>query len=201
MKNIFSKIITSLCLTISAAPISAQITDPVAHFRSEDSVANDTYMKWEADLNGDNHNEVFLVKKSEYDQDVKDNVLPSWFVYLANASGTAFTESEAVEDAEESADPNEEVVGEGGMPAIDPKVCFVGAVSEIGGARGIVAQQQDKKDSGDKVCYIYAYTVKGSHLKRTKLAEYNPDAGVNAIYNKYLKEDKRTVITPSVVAP
>jgi hypothetical protein len=32
-------------------------------------------------------------------------------------------------------------------------------------------------------------------LNRTKLAEYNPTQ-TNALFDKYLKDDKRTVITP-----
>ena len=70
----------------------------------------------------------------------------------------------------------------------------MGNVSEVG-QYALVTLQVSNPRAGDPIARIYAYTIEGDHLNRTKLAEYNPTQ-TNALFDKYLKDDKRTVITP-----
>lgn len=144
-------------------------------------------MKWEADINGDGKNEVFLSLKEEYDRDIASPQLPGWFVYFADAVGSNYTASSGIKDnGENETSPS--------VPMIDLKFCFIGQVTELG-QRALLTQQIDNPRVGDPIARIYAYTIEGDHLKRTKLAEYNP-MQANALFDKYLKDGKRTVITP-----
>jgi hypothetical protein len=166
--------------------IMAQITNPVTHFQSLDS-RTQPVIKWDIDINGDGKNEMFLSLKDEHDQDVALNLSPSWFVYIADGVVTSYKQSTGIKEQ------GEDEIG-ATVPMIDIKVCFVGLVSELG-RHAIVTEQIDNPRVGEPIARIYAYTVEGDHLKRTKLTEYNPMQS-NVIFDKYLKDDKRTIITP-----
>lgn len=166
----------------------AQIIDPVSHFRSTSSEPSAKLMKWTADINGDGKSEVFLSNKEDYDADVAAETPASWFVFFPSQTGNTFTESSGIQEA------GEDSVGVGGLAAIDPNACFVGQVSELG-KHALVTQQIDNPRVGNPVARIYAYTIEGDHLKRTKLAEYDATQN-NALFDKYLKDGKRTIITP-----
>ena len=170
--------------------VNAQITNPVTHFESL-GPGIQPVMKWEADINGDGKSEVFLSLKDEYDQDVASDRSPGWFVYIADAAGTSYNQSTGIKDQ------GEDSIG-AAVPMIDLNACFVGQVSELG-QRAIVTMQIDNPRVGESIARIYAYTIEGDHLKRTKLAEYNPTQ-TNALFDKYLKDGKRTVITPVEVS-
>jgi len=166
-----------------------QISDPVFHYRGLDSDHGSSFLKWTADINGDGLPEIFLSLKKNHDEAVTAKQMPGWFVYIASTSGGGFTKCVGIQESGDSDD----VIGVGVVPDIDPNCCFVGLVTEIG-THAIVTRQIDLPKNGVKVAYIYAYTVVGNHLKRTKLAQYNPDDGSNAIFDKYLNGGKRTVI-------
>lgn len=173
--------------------VSAQIVDPVAFYRTTTQYpAPSVLLKWQADINGDGKNETFLTRKEYYDEDVAAAQLPSWEVFLVGVAANTFSESTGVQNQ------GEDSFGPGAVPQIDVKACFVGQVSELG-QHAIVTQQVDSPRAGDPVARIYAYTIEGDHLKRTKLAEYNPTQA-NALFDKYLKDGKRTVITPVEVS-
>lgn len=144
-------------------------------------------IKWVADIDGDGKSEVFLSLKDEYDQDVASDQAPGWFVYIADAASTNYSRSTGIKDQ------GDDSVG-AAVPMIDLKLCFVGMVDELG-KHALITMQIDNPRVGDPIARIYAYTIEGDHLKRTKLAEYNP-MQPNAMYDKYLKDGKRTVITP-----
>jgi hypothetical protein len=147
-------------------------------------------MKWEADLNGDGRKEMMLSRKDEYEADIKGNEVPGWFIFIAKP--TEFAASKGTQDDGENA------LGVGDLPMIDLAACYVGMVAEIG-KHGLVTQQIDNPRVGDPIARIFVYTIDGDHLVRTKLAEYNPMLP-NALYDAYLKDGKRTVITPVEVA-
>jgi hypothetical protein len=182
-------------LFVSTHCVSAQIVDPVAFYRSSTQYpAPSILLKWQADINGDGKNETFLTRKGYFDEDVNAGQLPSWEIFLASATVNTFTESTGIQNEGEG----EDLFGPGSVPQIDVKACFVGLVTELG-KQAIVTEQTDNPRVGDPVARIYAYTIEGDHLKRTKLAEYNPTQ-TNALFDKYLKDGKRTVITPVEVS-
>lgn len=182
-----------LLLAMAFSSACAQINDPVAHFRSTSTDQSSKLMKWSADINGDGKPEMFLSNKDDYDADVVADTASGWFVFFADTTGNTFTESKGLQEA------GEDSIGVGGLSMIDLSVCFVGLVTEIA-KHAVITQQIDTPRAGDPVARIYAYTIEGDHLKRTKLAEYNPQQP-NAIFDKYLKDGKRTVIIPVEVNP
>jgi hypothetical protein len=151
-------------------------------------------LKWQADINGDGKSETFLTRKEYYDEEIAVNMPPSWEVFIASAVANTFTESTGMLDQGE--DPNS--FAPGSVPQIDVKACFVGQVTELG-CHALITMQIDNPRAGESIARIYAYTIEGDHLKRTKLAEYNPTQ-TNALFDKYLKDGKRTVITPVEVS-
>jgi hypothetical protein len=184
---------TLLGMLLLATPLgaSAQIADPVASFRSDiQSPEPIALMKWEADLNGDGKKEVMLSRKDEFDLEIKAKELSSWIVYFAQADG--FVESKGIQDQ------GDDALGVGVVPMINLDACYVGFVAEIG-KHGIVTQQEDNPRVGDPIGRIYVYTLEGDHLVRTKLAEYSLLVA-NKVFDTYLKDGKRTVITPVEVA-
>ena len=180
-------------LFVSAHGVSAQVVDPIAFYRSSTQFpAPSVLLKWQADINGDGKSEIFLTRKEYYDEDVAAGQLPSWEAFIANAAANTFTESTGMQNQ------GEDSFGPGSVPQIDVNTCFVGQVSELG-SHAILTMQIDNPRAGESIARIYAYTIESDHLKRTKLAEYNPTE-TNALFDKYLKDGKRTVITPVEVS-
>ncbi|MES2477239.1 MAG: hypothetical protein V4640_15750 [Verrucomicrobiota bacterium] len=170
----------------------AEIVDPVGFYRSSTQYpAPSALLKWNADINGDGKNETFLIRKADYDADVAVHQLPSWEVFIANTTANTFMESTGIQDE------GEELFGIAGVPQVDIGACFVGQVTELG-KHALVTMQVDTPRVGNPIARIYAYTIEGDHLKRSKLAEYPATQG-NPLFDKYLKEGKRTVITPAEI--
>jgi len=187
------KLILAVALMLPVL-LFASITDPIADFKTGLTISpGDQIKKWACDLNGDGQNEVLLCLKSDYDQAEQLNQSPAWCVYIADASGGTFTKATGT-----STETNTLSVGD--LPQIDPDVCFTGPISEVG-KRGIVAISYVTPRSGITTATIYAYTIEGDHLKRTQLAQYDPDKGDNAVFKKYLADDKRTQVTLLDVTP
>jgi hypothetical protein len=184
---------TLLGMLLLATPLGAyaQTNDPVASFRS--GITNATsvpILKWEADINGDGKNEVMLNRKDNISAAAEAERLSGWFVFIAQ--GNNFLKSKGVQEL------NDDSLDVSSLPQIDLAACYVGMVAEIG-KHGLVTQQIDNPRVGDPIARIFVYTIDGDHLVRTKLAEYNPMLP-NALYDAYLKDGKRTVITPVEVA-
>lgn len=172
--------------------INAQITDPVVSFRDEISSPEPVVLlKLEFDLNGDGKNDVLLTRKDTFETETKAGEIPGWSFYITGPNG--FSEPKGVRDQ------GEDVLGVGDVPMINIHSCHVGPIEELGNKQGIVTKQIDNPRVGDPVATIYAYTVEGDHLLRTELAEYNP-LQPNPLFDKYLKDGKRTVITPVEVS-
>lgn len=171
----------------------AGTSDPVADYKSSKSLtSSDILYKWTADINGDGQNDVLLDLKADYQEDKIDRQVPSWRVYIAATGGGSYEQATGVDDGG----------GDGVsplLPQIDPEKVFVGAISQLG-VSGIVTVQTDATVSGVRLSRIYAYTVDGSHLKRTLLAEYNAENG-NAVYDQYLSDSHRTSVTLQQITP
>ncbi|WP_075087454.1 hypothetical protein [Verrucomicrobium spinosum] len=142
-------------------------------------------MKWEADINGDGLNEVFVTDKASYDKASATNEPADWLIYIATPAG--FIKCDEVHEGDQ--------ISSGVLLSIDLGAVFVGNVSEVGSAKAIVFEQIKNPRAGEPVAIMHAYVIEGDHLKRTKLAEYNPTQ-TNTLFDKYLKDGKRTVITP-----
>jgi hypothetical protein len=176
-------------LFLSAHCVSAQIVDVVAFYRASNQYpAPSILLKWQTDVNDDGKSETFLCRKVDHDEDVAAGQLPSWEIFIASATANTSTESTGIQNQ------GDDSFGVGAVPQIDIKACFIGQVTELG-QRALLTQQIDNPRVGDPIARIYAYTIEGNHLKRTKLAEYNP-MQANALFDKYLKDGKRTVIIP-----
>lgn len=173
----------------SAHCVSAQIVDVVAFYRSSNQYpAPSILLKWQIDINGDGKSETFLSRKVDHDEDVAAGQPPSWELFIANISSNTSTESTGTQNQ------GDDSFGVGAIPQIDIKVCFIGQVTELG-QRALLTQQFDNPRVGNPIARIYAYTIEGDHLKRMKLAEYDATQP-NPLFDKYLKDGKRTVITP-----
>jgi len=172
--------------------MGAEVSDPVVAYRAaiDPSQPGEHVLKWQADVNGDGHKEVFLTYKHAYDEDKRIEDMTGWTVYLSNAAGTAYAADVETHEGDE--------ISYGPMK-IDVDRCFVGEISEIGG-KGLLTQEIVNPRDGGPIARIYAYKITDGHLEVSKLAEYNAKEE-NALFNKYLAEGKRTVITPVEVAP
>ena len=189
MKPIQFLIFCVACLTQTAI---GQITDPNQEYRrliAENKTkglleanTDETMYKWNADVNGDGKVIVFLTLKDFYQKDRHDGQIPQWTVYIPKADGSGYLSA-----------PNNE-------PQIDQEKMFVGQITQLN-QRGIVTIQIDRPRRDPAVAYIYAYTIEGDHLKQTKLAEYDPDAGDNIICNQYLTDTKRTRVVLQEIGP
>ncbi len=169
----------------------AQVPNPVIDYRQTFSslAASAALMKWEADLNGDGLNEVFITDKASYDMAVAASEPADWLIYIATPEG--FIRCDEVHEDDQ--------ISSGILLSIDLGAVFVGNASEVGGARALVTEELRNPRAGDPSAVMHAYVIEDGHLKRTKLAEYNP-MQTNALFDKYLKDGKRTVITPVEVS-
>lgn len=190
MKSTLLALVAAVATPVLA---SASIEDPIADFKTGLIIPpGDKILKWVCDLNGDGKNEVFLTLKSDYDKAVEEHQPSGWVIYIANATGASYSESEGVEEQPQTiADI---------LPDIDPEACFVGPINELG-KRGIVTMRIDNPREGESIGKIYAYTIEGDHLKRTELAQYVIVQGPHALFTKYLADDVRTYVQLQELAP
>lgn len=191
MKSIF--VVSALWLSWSTL-LSANVDNPIIDFKTRFAIApGDKILKWEADLNGDGRNEVFLCLKSDFDTDVQSRDVPGWSVYIAEASpGNGYFKSEGTEYEATQ-------ISVGDMPLIDTSTCCVAQITQIN-RRGIVTMRIENPRSGEPVATIYTYNIEGNHIKKTQLAQYQPGRP-NAIFDQYLKNNVRTQVQLQEVTP
>lgn len=85
-------------------------------------------------------------------------------------------------------------------PAHLTTLCFVGQITELG-KRGIVSMvRKTHRPLDGETITIYAYTIEGDHLKKHQLAQYEEGEN-NAVFDKYLAEDKRTHVQLQEIDP
>lgn len=180
-------IICAFAAVAISQTLGADTSNPVADFRVRAELPPPgKLLKWQSDINGDGKAEVFLSRKDDVDDAAANQISPGWDVYAARPNGGSYWPINGINQDDDSIS----------LVAlqVDLETCFVGNVSEVG-QYALVTLQVSNPRAGDPIARIYAYTIEGDHLKRTKLAEYNPTQ-TNALFDKYLKDDKRTVITP-----
>lgn len=175
---------------------ATDITDPQAHYLIGYN-AGDFVKKLAVDLNGDGQMD-FLFTYAEASPDPTTRISDeqaggslSWEVYIAKASG-GFTLSTGVEEAGEGQ------VTQGAGPSLNPNQLCVGTISEI--SRFGIITSAVKRSKLENSTIIYAYTWEGDHFKQWRLAEYVAGEQ-NAIFDKYLKEDKRTHVALQQIKP
>jgi len=188
-------LINLLICFIFTTMVTASVSDAVLDYKSKHTIESvDKILKIETDVNGDGKNEILLCLKSEFEKDKGDHEPAAWSFYIAqNTSIIEFSESLGTETK-----PNSIAVGD--IPLIDHEKCYIGQITELG-KRGIVTIRYNNPRQGPSIGIIYAYTVEGDHLVRTELARFSDSATPHALFTKYLADNKRTVITPSEVAP
>jgi hypothetical protein len=183
------KLLISYTITPSKA-----IPDPEADFKADLAIAaGDKILKWEVDLDGDGKNEILFCLKSDHTKEKEEFQPAPWDLYIANSTGAGYTKSIGTEEKEDQISIDD-------LALIDTDECFVGQITELG-KKGIVAIARESPREGPTINIIYAYTIEGDHLKKSELARYEDSATPHALYTKYLAEGKRTVVTPTELAP
>ena len=190
-----AKLVSILVICSFLENACGTIPDPIQNFKAGLTIASgDKILKWEVDVDGDDHKEMLLCLKSDYDKEKGDHEPQPWDFYIAENSDTAaYTKSKGTEER-----PNELSMDD--IPQIDADACFVGQITELG-KKGIVTMRHNNPREGPTINVIYAYTIEGDHLKRTELARYEDSTTPHALFTKYLADDKRTVITPIEITP
>lgn len=189
-----TKLLTIIAAIAVPVLMFASIADPVTDFKTGLAIPDgDKILKWVCDVNGDGKSEVLLSLKSDFDKDMKRHEPPGWSFYIADSTGGSYSRSTGTEYQPATLSIND-------MPLIDPEVCFIGLITELG-KRGIVTMRIDNPREGESIGKIYAYTIEGDHLKRTELAQYVIVQGPHALFTKYLADDKRTHVQFQELAP
>ena len=193
MKTFYTFIFV-LILTVKSH--AEDVTDPQVHYLS-DYQAGDVVKKIRIDINGDGIQDwLFCTIDSNPDPIIKQaqqqegGMLP-WELYVSNQTTNSYNTCAGID------------AGKGlGISVglqMDPDQVYVGQVSELG-KRAIVTLVVKNSRVEAATETIYAYTWEGDHLLRHKLAEYHQDES-NAIFDKYLLDDKRTHLTVQHVKP
>lgn len=171
----------------------ASIANPIDDFKTGLTIPpGDKILKWEIDMNGDGKNDVLLSLKSDASDAAQSNESPAWTLYIAEAVGNTFTKSEGTEYEANTLSVDD-------LPVIDTGACYVGQITQLG-KRGIVTMRIKNPRSGESVATIYAYTIEGSRMKYTQLAQYQPGQP-NAVFDQYLKDNVRTQVQLQEVTP
>lgn len=191
-----------LCVKLHAN----EVANPVLHFSSlgeppaalQARYAQIGFKTISVDINGDRKLDVLLCFDDPEQQDAteaqsqeQEPGILSWDVYVRNPADTAYIVSTGVEI-------DGQVSIASGLP-INPESVFVGQITEIN-RFGIVSLDIKNPKEGPSLATIWAYTWEGDHLKRQKLVEYE-SSEENAIFDKYLAGDKRTVLQVQQVIP
>jgi len=158
----------------------------------------DILERMEFDINGDGAIDLlFTIKRANPDPiDVEaanqEGGTLSWDAYISKPGTSLFTVSDTLE-----------VQGKPGLYqgvslTLRVNEMFVGNISEIQKFGIVTSVIRRAKTENSKI--IYAYSWEMNHFKRWKLAEFPVDSS-NAIFDKYLSDDKRTHVTLQNVTP
>lgn len=186
-------------LILAYSAFAEDITDPQSYELNRRYEAGDVVKKMAFDINGDGVTDVFFnIVEANPDpttaiSDAQNGGTISWDAYVSVPNSNKF---KVCTTLEESDNPGGLLRGVG--LDINPNQMYVGNISEIN-RLGIVTSAVKRSASANSTI-IYAYTWEGDHFKRWKLAEYITGQQ-NTIFDKYLKEGKRTQITVQQVKP
>jgi hypothetical protein len=114
----------------------------------------------------------------------------SWDVYVSKQSGGNFTINGGLEIGGE--------ITQGAGLQLNPDQMYVGDTSEIG--RFAIVTSAVERSKSENSTIIYAYTWEGDRFKQWKLAQYTAGEQ-NAVFDKYLKDDKRTPVNLKQIKP
>lgn len=183
-------------VVLSCAAYAEDVADPQSHVINRRYEAGDVIKRMTFDINGDGVADSFFTT-IEGNPDPTTRISNeqsggslSWDVYVSNQGGTTFKVNTSV-------DINGEI-NQGSGIELNPDQLYVGNISEI--SRFGVVTSAVKRSKSENSTIIYAYTWEGDHFKQWKLAEYVAGEQ-NAIFDKYLKDDKRTHITLQQIKP
>jgi hypothetical protein len=186
MKNYIKTTIIMLLLNSASG---ASVADPVADYRNLYGVNNkEALCKVVFDWNADGKNDICICNKKQYDGDIENDTKIFWTIYVANANDNLYTK---VGEQEEIIDG--ETVLSGDSIWFDPDHIFIGSITEIN-KHGLLSFHIDNPRDGEPVAYIYALVYKDGVFTEHELAKYNAKEE-NALFEKYLKDDKRTQLT------
>jgi|LakMenE01Jun11ns_1017448.scaffolds.fasta_scaffold9928650_2 hypothetical protein len=166
----------------------ASISDPVSDFRSRNTT-NGALCKIVFDWNNDSKNDVFICQKSHYEESKESGETISWTAYLTQNINNEYILCEGKEYDENG----EQSISDGAIPNFDPEQFFVGSIPEIN-KFGLVTCYIENPKEGDPIAYVFALVLTGGIFKEYEIAKYNAKEE-NALYDKYLKDDKRTQLT------
>jgi hypothetical protein len=163
--------------------------------------ASDTLNRITVDINGDGLSDVLVRYRDPNPDPIEKQVSPtesgrlSWAAYVRVRDTNTYARSKGFTQNQE-----ELALGqEGDSLLLNRELSHIGQIAEIS-RFGIVTAGFDHPREGPETTTIWAYTWEGDHFKRHKLAEY-VSSQENAIFGKYLVEDKRTVLQVQQVTP
>ena len=166
----------------------ATVAEPVVDYRSRNGGSIGALKKVTFDWNGDGKNDVFICEKEHYDEEIEGDNKIFWSIYVANAADNNYTLCEEQEEVIDS-----EISNIISSVWFDPDHIFIGNITEIN-KHGLLSFHIDNPRDGDPVAYIYALVYKDGVFTEHELAKYNAKEE-NAVFDKYLKDDKRTQLT------
>jgi hypothetical protein len=175
---------------------ATDVTDPQAHVINRRYETGDIIKLMTFDINGDGVPDLFFTT-------IESNPDPttatsneqlggslSWDVYVSKQTGGKFTINGGLEIEGE--------ITQGAGFQLNPDQMYVGDTSEIGRFAIVTAAVERSKAENSTI--IYAYTWEGDRFKQWKLAQYIAGEQ-NAIFDKYLKDDKRTPVQLKQIKP
>ena len=185
-------------LILATCLYASDTSNPQSYEITRRLEAGDTLKKMEFDINGDGIlDPFFTVERSNSDPiDVEasnqEGGTSSWDAYVSKAGTSFFTVSNTLE-VQGGSD-----LYQGVSLTLRLDEMFVGNISEIQKFGIVTSVIKRVKTENSKI--IYAYSWETDHFKRWKLAEFLVNDS-NAIFDKYLADNKRTHVTITRVNP
>ena len=172
------------------------VADPQSHVINRRYEAGDVMRRMTIDVNNDGVPDLFFTT-IEGNPDPTTRISNeqaggsiSWDAYVSNQGACTFRVNTSVEI-------DGEIIQGAGLD-LNPDRMHVGNISEI--SRFGIVTSAVKRSKSENFTLICAYTWEGDHFKQWKIAECAA-GGRNAIFDKYLKDDKRTHLTLQQVEP
>jgi hypothetical protein len=183
-------------VALSYSANAEDVADPQSHVVNRRYEAGDVIKRMTFDVNSDGVPDSFFTT-------IEGNPGPairisneqaggsmSWDVYVSNQGAATFKVNTSVEIGGE--------INQGAGLDLNTDKMYFGNISEI--SRFGIVTSAVKRSKSENFTVIYAYTWEGDYFKQWKMAEYVAGEQ-NAIFDKYLKEDKRTHVTLQQVKP
>jgi len=203
MKTYFAISAFFLCVINAFA---LEVENPVALMASRTDLTPQDYQRYiqvgfkriQVDINGDGKLDMLLCHDDPEAEDGSDEktkaesqgALP-WSVFVRKSDEGAYIAS--------AGPVVDNIFGIGPPIELNADIVFVGQIDEID-RFGIVSLEIVNPREGPSLSTIWVYTWEGNHVSKQKLAEYETEQE-NPIFDKYLAEDKRTVLQVQQITP